>query len=827
MPALSVEEARIRARAIAVRSYEVSFDFLGGEKTFGSVSRIRFGASVGETFVDVKPEGLLAVTLNGVQVDVAELDDGRLRLEGLQAENELVVEARMAYSFDGEGMQRSVDAADGKVYLYGMSSLESAPRYFACFDQPDLKAPYKVTVTAPEDWIVLGNGAAAQVGPGQWELAETKPLSTYFVTVVAGPYHLIRGEHDGIPLGLACRQSLAVHLENEAEDLFKVTGQAFDEYHRLFGYRYPFGEYHQVFVPDFNLGAMENPGCVTFADSMVYRSKVTDAERSTRARIVVHEMAHMWFGDTVTMRWWNDLWLNESFAEYMAHRVSHDATDHLGHWMDFAFVRKWWGLQADQRSSTHPVAAEAIKDARASLDDFDGISYAKGAAVLKQLAAYLGDEVFLKGVNAHIDAHEFGNADLAEFIEMLTGAGAIDLPNWSTQWLRTSGLDTISAERTATGIRLHRRTPAEYPADRMHKVKVGSYDESGRGTFVDVLLDRESVEVDLAPGQVVVPDAADDTWAKIRLDETSLANLAEVLPRIEDGTTRAVIWNSIRDATADGDLDPQQALEFLLAALAHEDSDIAVGSLLRWAEARLIGTYLPYEASRGRLADALTTRLRTTPAGSSLQLAIARGVIATSNDPILLEGWLYDTGIPEGLQVDADLRWSLVLRLVRLEVYGSEEIDAELASDKSTEGVSEAARCRAALPDGKEEAWARMMTDPEVGVNELFAASEGFWHPSQTDLNAPYVDRFFADITATARLRSGMALAMSTMKLFPRFAVDRSTIDHADRLIADDNVAPSIRRTVSDHTDDLRRAVAVRAALGTPSSSFRTSEHHK
>jgi aminopeptidase N len=754
MSSLTVEESMARAAAITVHSYDLDFDLATGDKTFGSISTIRFAAAAESTFIDVKPDALVSVTLNGKPMDVAGLEDGRLELTALAAENELVVVAKMAYSHDGEGMQRTVDATDDRVYVYAMSSLESAPRYFACFDQPDLKAPYRVKVTTPEDWIVLGNGAVTQIAPGQWEIAETKPLSTYFVTLVAGPYHLIRGEHDGIPLGLACRQSLKDHLERDAEDLLKVTAQSFDEYHRLFGYRYPFGEYHQVFVPDFNLGAMENPGCVTFADSLVFRSAVTDAERSTRARIVVHEMAHMWFGDTVTMQWWNDLWLNESFAEYMAHRVSTDATDHPGHWTDFAFVRKWWGLQADQRSSTHPVAADALKDARSSLDDFDGISYAKGAAVLKQLVSYLGDEVFLAGVRAHIAAHEFGNATLRDLIDKLTEAGGVDLENWSEQWLRAAGLDTISAERTATGIRLRRVTPADHPADRPHQFTITGYDESGRGVSVPVLLDTDVMAVELDPSlAVVVPDAGDDTWAKIRLDVHSLRKLPQVLPKIASGVTRAVIWNSIRDSTADGELDPRLAFEVLLAVLPHEDSDIAVGNLLRWAEDRVVGGYLPYEPYRGRLASVLTERLGTTPAGSS--------------------------------------------------------------RDKSSEGVAQAARCRAALPttEAKEEAWAAITTEAEIGVSQLFAACEGFWHPSQLEITAPFVDRYFAEIGGTAALRSGVAVSLSTQRAFPRFAVEERVVGLADQLASDEKVAPGIRRVVADMADDLRRAVAVRAAF--------------
>ncbi len=499
MPSLTVDGARTRAAALSVQSYDVDLDLTQGERTFGSTTTIRFTAASTATWLDVKPDELTSVTLNGTAVDVAGLNDGRLELTGLQPDNELVVVASMLYSHDGEGLHRAIDAADGLAYTYAMSFLDAAPRIFACFDQPDLKAPYRMKVTAPADWLVLGNGAAAQVSPGRWELAETPPLSTYFVTVVAGPYHQITDEHDGIPLSVVARQSLREALEREADDIFTVSKQSFDEYHRMFGYRYPFGEYHQAFVPEFNAGAMENPGCVTFRDSMVFRSAVTDGERSSRARTVVHEMAHQWFGDIVTMEWWNDLWLNESFAEYMAHRVSTDATRYTDNWIDFAFIRKWWGLQADQRSSTHPVAADPVKDALASLDDFDGISYAKGAAVLKQLAAYLGDDVFLAGVRAHIQSNEFGNATFGDLVAKWTEAGAVDLDNWARHWLRTPGLDTISASRTDTGITLRRVVPTEFPAARPHKLTVGGYDADGRGTTVDVLLDADEVEVDARP----------------------------------------------------------------------------------------------------------------------------------------------------------------------------------------------------------------------------------------------------------------------------------------------------------------------------------------
>ncbi len=817
MPSLTVDGARTRAAALSVQSYDVDLDLTQGERTFGSTTTIRFTASSPTTWLDVKPDELTSVTLNGTAVDVAGLNDGRLELTDLQPENELVVVASMLYSHDGEGLHRAVDAADGLVYTYAMSFLDAAPRIFACFDQPDLKAPYRMKVTAPPEWLVLGNGAATQVSPGRWELAETLPLSTYFVTVVAGPYHQITDSHDGIPLSVVSRQSLKDALDREAEDMFTVTKQSFDEYHRMFGYRYPFGEYHQAFVPEFNAGAMENPGCVTFRDSMVFRSAATDAERGNRARTIVHEMAHQWFGDTVTMKWWNDLWLNESFAEYMAHRVSTAATNYQDNWIDFAFIRKWWGLQADQRSSTHPVAADAVKDAASSLDDFDGISYAKGAAVLKQLAAYLGDDVFLAGVNAHIRANEFGNATFADLVTKWTEAGAVDLETWAQNWLRTPGLDTISASRTATGIKLHRTVPTAYPASRPHKLTVGGYDADGRGTTVDVLLDADEVEVALDPSlAVVIPDAGDDTWAKIRLDAESLANLPSVLPKIEDGVTRAVVLNSLRDSVADAELDPKLGFEVVLGLLPTETSDIAVGTMLNWANTHLLGVYLPYEPYRGRLADAIAARLQTAPAGSSLQLAAARGVARFSDDVELLKGWLADDGVPEGLAMDADLRWLVTGRLARLGAIGDAEIDAELERDTSSEGVVHAVRCRASLPtvQAKERAWTQIMTDADIANYELYAACEGFWHPTQVELTAPYVDRYFAEIAGTEKLRSGWVVAQSAKLAFPRYAVEQRVVDRAADLVADESVAAGIRRSIGDSVDDLKRALAVRSAFG-------------
>ena len=400
MPSLSRAEAVARRAAISVESYLVDLDLTGDGPHFRSRTEIHFTAVPGaETFVELKPARLLAVRLDDRDLDIAGLDENRLPLTGLDGRHTLHVEAEMAYSRTGEGIHRFVDPADGETYLYAMSFLDEAQRIFAAFDQPDLKAPVTLSVTAPPEWTVAANApVAAEPAPGRWEFAPTPPLATYLVTLIAGPYHVRRDSHDGIPLALYCRRSLAAHLDADAEEIFTVTRQCFDRFHELFAERYPFGKYDQAFVPEFNAGAMENPGLVTFRDDLVFRSAVTESQRELRATTIAHEMAHMWFGDLVTMRWWDDLWLNESFAEYLGTRVTAEATRFDQAWTTFALRRKAWGYAADQRPSTHPVAPAEVTDAAQALTNFDGISYAKGAAVLRQLVAWLGDEAFLAGL---------------------------------------------------------------------------------------------------------------------------------------------------------------------------------------------------------------------------------------------------------------------------------------------------------------------------------------------------------------------------------------------------------------------------------------------
>jgi aminopeptidase N len=823
MRSLTVTEAAERATAVAVSSYDIDLDLTRGSEQFGCRTTIAFRSLDGSpTFLDLQAAEVVSISLNGEGIDVSLVDDGRLPLDGLTAENTLVVEALMAYSHDGEGLHRAVDPEDKQAYVYAMTFLPAAPRVFACFDQPDLKAIFRVSVTAPTDWIVLGNGHAEQVEPGRWKLAETKPLATYFATLVAGPYHSVTSEHDGIVLGLHCRQTLAPHLDKDVEELFAVTGQCFDEYHRLFGIRYPFGEYHQAFVPEYNAGAMENPGCVTFTDELVFKAQATDSLRATRAMVVAHEMAHQWFGDLVTMTWWDDLWLNESFAEYMGYRTTNNCTRFDDVWVEFAFRTKAWGLAADQRSSSHPIAGNGAQDTQRALTEFDGISYSKGAAALRQLNAYLGEESFIAGVVDHLQRHSYGNARLADLIDSWDGASDKNVRAWAEAWLRTKGVDTLSADISPDGatVVVRRRNGSPEPVSRPHAFTVTAYDADGRPTPTPVLLESDSVTLPLPgldPEGLLLPDSGDDTWAKIVLDEGSRSRLPRLLPMIQDPVARAVVWGSLREGLLDGVVNPENYLSTAESALAL-DSDLAVESVLGGRFSGLLaalGTYLAAPGDAGRL-EALALRvLEGAAPGSNRQLVAARAAIRATTDADLLHGWLNGETTPEGLMTDEDFRWRILETLCGLGAAGPDDIDRELDRDPSSQGVLHARRCTAALPDPQTKAvvWQALTTDATLTNSELYASSDTFFRHDQMELTAPFVSRYFAEIPDTSTLRTGWVVEQVAERLFPRFAVDEATVDLATTCLARDDLESGVRRTISDNLDDLRRILGSRVAF--------------
>ncbi|GLY01477.1 MULTISPECIES: aminopeptidase N [Actinoplanes] len=830
MPTLTRAEAAERASTVDVDEYQVDLDVTGDGDTFRSRTVVRFRSRAGAaTFLEFEPVEVTSMTLNGVPVPAAAATGDRLALTGLAATNELVVDAVMRYSNNGEGLHRYIDPADGNVYLYQHLFINNGGRVLPCFDQPDLKASFRVSVTAPADWTVATNGELVSRDGGRWEFGATERISTYLATLIAGRYHVVRDEHDGIALALYARATLAGHLDTEAPEIFEITKQCLDRFHEMFDIRYPFGHYQQAFAPEFNFGAMEYPGLVVFRDEFIPRSAITESEREHRANVIAHEMAHQWFGDLVTMAWWDDLWLNESFAEYLGARVTAEATRYRGTWTTFAMHRKAWGLRSDQRPSTHPVAPDEVTDTDEALMNFDGISYAKGAAVLKQLVAWLGDEAFLAGLNAHFDAHAFGNATLADLLGALSTASGRDLSGWAEVWLRRAQVNTLRVEVTRNGpdyaeVAVVQTAPEGFPTLRPHHIGIGLYDKGAGG-----VVRRRLIEVELAAtGRTVIAelsgepaadllllDDGDQTYAKIRLDPDSAAAVPQLLPLLDDSLARAVIWASTLDAVVDGERPVDELVTLVLTALPAETEVVVVEDVLR-ATRGLVDRYATPAARPAALellAQATDRLLAAAAPGDSRQLAAARGLIGATVDTARLHGWLAGEDVPSGLAVDEDLRWLIIYRLAVLGAAGHDTVDAELDRDRSASGEQWAARCRAALPDAeaKAAAWSAVVGDASLSNRLAELTAAGFWQPEQRELLEPYVERYFAEMPAMMRIRSGMSAEKTAGAAYPDVAVSERTRELAAGLLADPRANAILRRVVQDADDDMRRALVSRA----------------
>ncbi|MBA2372948.1 MAG: aminopeptidase N [Chloroflexi bacterium] len=833
MHVISQNDAVERADLIAVESYEVELDLTTGAERFGSVSRIRFScrAPGASSFVEILAPVVRSVELNGRSIEPASIVGERIPLADLLAENELTVVAECAYSTTGEGLHRFEDPADGEVYLHSQSFLYDAHRIFACFDQPDLKASVALTVTAPEPWTVLANGAGTCVEAGRWTFERTLAISTYIVAIVAGRYHSVHSEHDGIPLGLHCRQSLAPYLE--ADEILEGTRQSFDHYHGLFGIPYPFGKYDQVFVPEFNAGAMENAGCVTFADEFVFRSRVTDASRQTRIEVVAHEMAHMWFGDLVTMRWWDDLWLNESFADYMAHLTLAQATRFRDAWTTFCSREKAWGYEQDQLPSTHPISGP-VADSEAALLNFDGISYAKGAAVLKQLVAWVGFDQFRIGLRDYLTTNSYANATLADLLDALGRASGRELSDWSRSWLETAGVNTLRPDVTVRSggdryerVVIEQTAPAEWPTLRAHRIAIGLYDRDG-----ERLVRRDRVELDVVGARtevtalagVSVPDLLlvndeDHTWAKIRLDRRSMATVLDGgIGRLDDSLPRALLWAAIWDLTRDAELRPGDYVRLVLDGIVREADISVVEDLLRHARETIDELGLPErrEARLGSMAARSLEILRDAEPGGDVQLAHARTFGRAGRTPAevsILEGWLTDRDVPEGLAVDVELRWLLVRSLAILGAMGERGIAAELARDSTSAGEEHAAFARASRPEApaKAAAWSALL-DADTLSNHLVAATaRGFWQPEQLDLGRPYVERYFETMPRMWRERTHEIAMSLSRHLFPAVLVEPATVARTDAALATPGIDPRLRRVLLEQRAKMVRALAARA----------------
>jgi aminopeptidase N len=828
-------EARDRARLLSVQSYEVELDFTGGESVYRSATTARFTCTSpgADTFINLTAPAVLEIELNGLPVDLAAFDGDRIELTGLAAENELRVVADCAYSHTGEGLHRFVDPVDKGTYLYSDLETFDAHQIYACFDQPDLKATFELAVIAQDDWQVISNMPAADpipagVGNRRWRFPPTPVLSTYITAVAAGPYHVVRSEHDGIPLGVFCRQSLAQYLD--PDEIFEVTRQGFDYYQGNFGLRYPFPKYDQLFVPEFKAGAMENAGCVTFLEAYIFRSRVTDFRREARASTILHEMAHMWFGDLVTMRWWDDLWLNESFATWASTVAQAEATRWTEAWTTFAQFDKTWAYRQDQLPSTHPIAAD-IPDIAAVEVNFDGITYAKGASVLKQLVAYVGQDVFLAGVRQYFDAHAWGNATLRDLLVPLEQASGRDLESWSKAWLETAGVNTLSpdfavaADGTFTSFAVRQDAPASHPQLRPHRIAIGLYNRTDAGldrvhrVEVDVTGELTDIPelVGLAQPDLVLVNDDDLSYAKVRLDPRSLRTLIDGIAAFTQSLPAAICWCAAWDMVRDAEMPARDYLS-LVCAGADSIADISVlQPVLQQAASgiRVYGDPAWRPTGLATFAAALRGLLDNAEPGSDKQLAYASsfaGVATSDEDLALLAGLLDGSAAIDGLAVDTELRWQLLHRLVSRGRAGQAEIDAELDRDLTDAGHRHAASARAAIPtpEAKAEAW-----DAIVGgqlPNATFRATlGGFKSLDQEELLAPYAARYF-DVVAGLWRDWGSDMAQFFVTVgYPRSVISQAAVDEASDFLARTNPTPPLRRLISEGCDDIARAVRARA----------------
>ncbi|GII91679.1 aminopeptidase N [Sinosporangium siamense] len=845
---LTRDEARERARLLKVDSYVVELDLTEGEERFESITTVRFtSAQAGaSTFIDLAGAHVRRATLNGVALDIDDydLERGRLPVPGLAEDNVLRVDADCTYMRTGEGLHRFVDPVDQKVYLHTQFETADAHRMFACFDQPDLKATFEFSVLAPADWEVVSNSAADEnelldehrgrhgtlQAARRWHFPTTKVMSTYITALVAGPYHKVTSEHDGIPLGIYCRASLAEHLD--ADNIFEVTRQGFDFFHRVFDFRYPFGKYDQLFVPEFNAGAMENAGCVTFVEDYIFRSRVTDAAVERRAETILHEMAHMWFGDLVTMRWWDDLWLNESFATYTSVLALAEATRWgQGSWTTFANSEKAWAYRQDQLPSTHPIAADMV-DMEAVAVNFDGITYAKGASVLKQLVAYVGLDNFLAGVRDYFKEHAWGNTTLADLLSALERTSGRDLSSWSKEWLETSWVNTLrpsfdlDGEGRFTRFEVLQEAPADYPTLRTHRLAVGLY------SVVDGVLTRtRRVELDISGARTAVADLVgeaqpdlvlinddDLTYAKIRLDERSLATLVNGgIAKFGESLPRALCWAAAWDMTRDAEMAARDYIKLVIANI-HSVADISVvQTVLRQVKLTAQQFAAPSYQAEGQaeLAAALHRLIAGAEPGSDHQLAYVNalaGVAVSAGDLAYVKGVLDGSAVPAGLVVDADLRWTLTHALVTGGIYGQAEIDAELARDATATGERSAARCRAAVPtaEAKAAAWEKIIGG-ELSGAVLRSTVAGFADPHHVDLLRPYQERFFAEIGRVWKTWTPDTAQTFAVACFPGLLIEQEVVDRTERYLVAQQPPHGLRRLLLEGSDGISRALRAQA----------------
>ena len=832
-------EAQERRAVVSTESYDVALDLTTGAEVFRSRTVVRFTATDGaSTFIDLIAREVHEIILNGAPVDVSAFADSRIALDGLAADNELVVVADCLYTNTGEGLHRFVDPVDGEVYLYSQFEVPDSRRVFAVFEQPDLKATFRFTITAPEAWKVISNSptpepVAAGDGAATWDFEPTPRISSYITAIVAGPYEATFSELTSasgrvIPLGVYGRKSLWQHLD--ADYIFDKTREGFAYYEEKFGYPYPFAKYDQLFVPEFNAGAMENAGAVTFTETYVFRSKVTDAVKERRVVTILHELAHMWFGDLVTMKWWNDLWLNESFAEWASTIATAEATEWTGAWTTFNAMEKTWAYRQDQLPSTHPVVAE-INDLHDVEVNFDGITYAKGGSVLKQLTSWVGIEEFFAGVGAYFQKHAFGNTELADLLVELEATSGRELGTWSKKWLETAGVNTLAPEIKTdasgkiTRFAIVQTAPADYPTIRPHRLGVGFYSLDGdalvRSHHIELDVDGDLTEVPeltgLAQPDLVLLNDEDLAYAKIRLDARSLETAIAHLGGIADPLARSLVWGAAWDQTRDAEASASDYVDLVLRNIGAETESTTVRATLGQLQLAANSYVDPAEraATREKVADGLWALAQAAEAGSDSQLQFVTGFASAAATPAqweqvraLRDG---DTTLA-GLEIDADLSWALLVSLAAGGLVTAADIDAALAADNTAKGGEFAAQAKAALPDeaSKRAAWASLIDSADLPNTVVRAASAGFVHPAGVDALEAFVAPYFDMLLPIWDSRTYHIAEYLIIGLYPAPLANVALRDATRAWLAEHSDAPAaLRRLVRENLAGVERALAV------------------
>ena len=850
-------EAADRSATVHTRSYDVTLDLTRGETVFGSSTTVRFTSAPGSsTFIDLIAPVVHSISLNGRALDPAEVyADSRITLTGLAADNELVVVADCAYMHTGEGLHRFTDPADGETYLYSQFEVPDSRRVFAVFEQPDLKASFAFTVTTPSSWTVLSNSPTPEPTPTEdsdgsggahtFAFAPTEPMSSYVTAIVAGPYVGATDEYvasDGrtVPLGVYCRKSLVEHMDSA--EILDLTKRGFAYYEDLFATPYAFTKYDQIFVPEFNAGAMENAGCVTHRDDYIFRSRPVEARVERRAVTILHELAHMWFGDMVTMTWWNDLWLNESFAEFTSTLATAEITRWDQAWTTFQTLEKGWAYNQDQLSSTHPVAAE-INDLHDVEVNFDGITYAKGASVLAALVGYVGRENFFAGIQRYLAAHAYSNAELGDLLRELEAVSGRDLSSWTRLWLQEAGVTTLrlevvtDADGVITQAAVRQEIPADSPASlRPHRVAIGSYSPTGRGA--DTHLERTNrIELDVDGELTQVPELVgakradvlvlnddDLTYAKVRLDEESLSHGLTHIEAFAESLPRSIVLASAWDMVRDGELAASHFLNAALQALDVEEHSSVIQGLLGRITTCL-SAFLPPAVRRDLApgtADRLLELARAAQAGSDKQLQLVRAVAAhavTGEQLDVVASFLEGTSALEGLDVDQDLRWDLLTGLVAAGRFGEERIHAEETRDRTTTGRERAAEARAAIPtpEAKKATWRALVDDSSMPNETQVRVLRGLTSVERRpDLLVPFVSEY---VEAIDSLWSSRTFHMAENLLTGLWSCATVGLDGADPAAALEGwleshaQAPAaLRRIVRENLDDTRRVARAQAA---------------